>query len=88
MKVEFRESFEKDLKAIKNPIIFKQVKKLIMKLENSSNLNSIPNIKKLAGSKNFFRIRIGDYRVGIVVLSETVEVVRILHRKEIYRYFP
>ena len=88
MKVSFRQSFERDLKAVKNPTILKQVKKLILKLESSSDLNSLANVKKLAGSKNFFRIRIGDYRIGLVVLQNTIELVRILHRKEIYRYFP
>lgn len=73
---------------IGNPIIFKQVKKLILKLEDCSSLSSIPNVKKLAGNKNFFRIRIGDYPVGIVVFPKSVEMVRILHRKEIYRHFP
>lgn len=88
MRLIFRESFEKDLKSIGNPAIFKQVKKLLMKLENNSDINSIPNVKKLSGSRNLFRIRLGDYRVGIVLLQGTVELVRILHRKEIYRYFP
>jgi mRNA interferase RelE/StbE len=87
MKLIFRESFEKDLKSIKNPLIFKQVKKLIMNLENSSDLSAIPNVKKLSGSKNLYRIRLGDYRVGIALLQNSVEIVRILHRKEIYRYF-
>ncbi|WP_333425936.1 hypothetical protein [Microcoleus sp. F4-D5] len=30
----------------------------------------------------------GDYRIGIKVNDGVVYFVRILHRKEIYRYFP
>ncbi|HEY4721787.1 MAG TPA: type II toxin-antitoxin system RelE/ParE family toxin [Anaerolineae bacterium] len=46
------------------------------------------NIKKLQGGTNYYRIRVGDYRVGLVVESDTVTFVRFLHRKDIYRYFP
>jgi mRNA interferase RelE/StbE len=43
--------------------------------------------KKLAGSKNDWRIRVGDYRV-IYEIAETIRVVRvnrIRHRREVYR---
>jgi mRNA interferase RelE/StbE len=33
-------------------------------------------------------LRISDYRMGIFVENNTVIIVRFLHRKEIYRYFP
>ncbi len=44
--------------------------------------------KKLKGSKEtFFRIRVGDYRVVYLVEDErlVVVLVRIGHRKEVYR---
>lgn len=88
MKVSFRQSFEKDLKAIKDPKLFSQIKKLIFKIESTQSLSEIQNIKKLAGRSDFYRIRIGDYRVGIIFASGEVSFVRVLHRKEIYRYFP
>ena len=45
-------------------------------------------MKKLSGASGFYRIRVGDYRVGIAVEDETVEFVRVLHRRDIYRAFP
>lgn len=35
-----------------------------------------------------FRIRIGDYRLGCVLVDETLCLVRLLDRKEIYKHFP
>lgn len=32
--------------------------------------------------------RLGEYRVGIFLENDTVILARILHRKEVYRYFP
>lgn len=45
-----------------------------------------PNSQKLGGGKGY-RIRIGDYRVIYTVdkTSKTVTIVRIRHRREVYR---
>ena len=45
-------------------------------------------LKKLRGERNYFRIRIGDYRLGLKIEGQLVTLVRIINRKEIYRYFP
>ena len=42
----------------------------------------------MKGYSNRYRIPIGDYRVGIEVSSEHLEMMRVLHRREFYRYFP
>ena len=47
-----------------------------------------PNLKKLKGAGGYFRLRLGDYRVGIALEQETVVFVRFLNRKDIYKYFP
>lgn len=51
-------------------------------------MQEIANLKKMVGTANFYRIRIGDYRIGIVVEEETVEFVRCLPRRDLYRHFP
>jgi mRNA interferase RelE/StbE len=42
----------------------------------------------MSGAANHFRVRIGDYRLGLREQDSKVYLVRFLHRKEIYRYFP
>jgi len=61
---------------------------LIERVEKTSSLISLENVKKLKGAENYYRIRLGDYRVGIILEKETLIFVRFLHRKDIYRYFP
>ncbi|WP_079720471.1 type II toxin-antitoxin system RelE family toxin [Salegentibacter holothuriorum] len=57
-------------------------------LQNTENLSQQP-IKKLKGFKDFYRIRIGDYRLGVKKLTDQeILLVRFLQRKEIYKYFP
>ena len=46
-----------------------------------------PSCRKLTGSKNDWRIRIGDYRVlyEIDEKAEAVRIMRVRHRREVYR---
>jgi mRNA interferase RelE/StbE len=46
------------------------------------------NLKKLIGGEVYYRIRILDYRLGFAYEAEKIILIRFLHRKEIYNYFP
>ncbi|MCX6351123.1 MAG: type II toxin-antitoxin system RelE/ParE family toxin [Bacteroidetes bacterium] len=88
MILSFRGSFHKDLKRIKDKVLFDKITELIEEVELADSIKSISNIKKMKGEDNAYRIRIGDYRLGIYLYGNAVEFNRILHRKEIYKYFP
>ena len=88
MKTQFKASFAKDIKTIKNKGILKCIKETIESIEQAKSLLGIPDFRKLKGGGNYYRIRVGEYRVGFVVEGDTIIFVRCLHRKEIYRYFP
>lgn len=42
----------------------------------------------MKGYIGFYKIRFGDYRIGLKVEGDVVILERTLHRKDIYRYFP
>ncbi len=90
MKIEFKKSFKEDLKKIKDKKTLQKVKKLINAIEKAKSLRNIQNmdIKKIKGYEDYYRIRLGNYRVGIKLEGDKVIFVRILHRKDIYKYFP
>ena len=88
MKVEFRNSFARDLKQINDKPFLKRVGEVIEEIERANTLTEISNLKKLKGRGDYYRIRIGDHRVGIALASGTLVFVRFLNRREIYRYFP
>ena len=88
MKAIFRKSFERDLKRIKDRSVLEQAKQVIEETEAAANLHEVSGVKKLSGVGGFYRIRVGEYRIGIAVEGSEVEFVRCLHRREIYRYFP
>ena len=88
MTVRFKESFVRDLRAIKDKGLLTRVRELIELVEQAQHLGQVANLKKLRGGGNYYRIRVGDYRIGLIVEDDTVTFVRFLHRKDTYRYFP
>ncbi|MFV9506246.1 MAG: type II toxin-antitoxin system RelE family toxin [Oscillochloridaceae bacterium umkhey_bin13] len=88
MKLIFRRSFAKDLKKIRQKTLLQAVQAVLEQIEQSISLDEIPNIKHLTSEGPYYRIRIGDYRLGLFVEDDTITVVRFLHRRDIYRYFP
>lgn len=88
MNVQFRGSFYKDLRNIKNKDLLDRIREAIEYIEKTQNLHDITNLKKLKGGSNYYRIRVGEYRIGLTIENDTVSFVRCLNRKEIYRYFP
>ncbi len=88
MKVEFKRRFVKDLERVRAKGIRERVRTVIAEVERAQTLQEIGDVRKLRGSDRYYRIRVGDYRLGLIVEGDVVTFVRILHRKEIYRYFP
>lgn len=88
MQVIFKNSFLKDLRKIKERALAVRVKEAIESIEQAATLQEIASLKALKNSTSYYRIRVGDYRIGLRLDGETIILVRFLHRKEVYRYFP
>ncbi|MDD3741381.1 MAG: type II toxin-antitoxin system RelE/ParE family toxin [Bacteroidales bacterium] len=88
MQVKFRQKFEHDIKEICSQKVLNAVAKAITSVEKCSKLAELSNIKKIKAKKGYFRIRIGNYRIGIFLDKDCVEFVRVLPRDKIYKYFP
>ena len=88
MNVEFRRSFIKDLKNVSDKSLLTRLKIEIETVEKAASLKNIANRKKLKGFDNYFRLKIGDFRLGFALENDTVIFVRFLHRKDIYKFFP
>lgn len=86
--MRFKASFASDLRALKDKSFLERVKALIATIESAETLLEIPNLKKSRGGGAYYRVRLGDYRVGLVVEENAIVFVRMLHRREVYRYFP
>jgi mRNA interferase RelE/StbE len=65
MIVEFDKSFYRTLNKLKDPLVLKKVEHAILKLEAANSMNDVAELNKLTGYKNYYKIRIGDYRIGL-----------------------
>lgn len=88
MKVSFRKSFARDLKKIKTQTVLDRVKQAVEEVEAATTLQEVGNLKKMSGTTDFYRIRVGNYRIGIAVAEDSIEFVRCLPRRDLYRFFP
>lgn len=82
MKLLLPRSTQKDLDKLDDGITLRISKKLYDLAINPHMAGS----EKLSGNKGY-RIRIGDYRVVYTIdkISKTVTIVKIKHRREVYR---
>ncbi len=88
MIVVITDEFNKSLRKLNNREVNNRVLETIENIENAQTPTDIRGLKKLKGYQTAFRIRIGDYRLGIHILGDTVHFNRIASRKNIYDEFP
>jgi mRNA interferase RelE/StbE len=43
------------------------------------------DVKKLAGTRNIYRVRVGDYRILLELEIYTLKVFSVIHRKKAYK---
>ncbi len=75
MKTTFGHSSTRDLKKIKDRALVDKIKQVIERAEAAQNLNQIEDLVKLSGASGYYRIRIGDYRLGLPLLGDELEFV-------------
>lgn len=82
MKIVFRKSAEKELLNLQKSLRERIFKKIGLLTNNPLAHES----KKLAGEEGY-RIRIGSYRVIYLIdkASQTITIIKIAHRREVYR---
>ncbi len=88
MTISIRKSFENDVRHIHDKKLLSSIERIITHIESANSLHLIANLKKLKGYKHYYRIRIGDYRIGLSIEQNEIVFVRFMHRKDIYKNFP
>lgn len=84
-KIEIDKAAAKELKKIDKPAL-QQIDKFLLKLMNIDNPRQFG--KALTGNlKSLWRYRVGDYRLICEIEDQilTVLIIRIRHRKEVYK---
>ena len=83
MEVDFTRNFLKKLVNLKNDELLQKIQESIEDVIKPKSNEEISNLKKLSGHKVYYRIKIGDYRVGIEKIENQMKFLTFLHRKDI-----
>ncbi|MGD0486425.1 MAG: type II toxin-antitoxin system RelE/ParE family toxin [Syntrophorhabdales bacterium] len=86
---QFKKTFLKDLAEL--PAAYrKKIEKLVFEeFPGMSSLSDKLDIRKIQGYENYYRIRIGHYRIGCEIeAGNRISFYRVKDRKDIYRVFP
>lgn len=89
MNFETSKQFDKLVFKIKDKSIKARLKNVIEKIAESKNLDEISNITPIVGCPGYYRIKFGDYRIGISFEENTVWFLYFGKRDEnTYKKFP
>ena len=88
MNVEPSRRFSRDVRSLGSVQIRRRLDRVIQELIEAASITEVSGVRRIRGEGQHYRIRIGDYRLGITMDGETAVLRRFLPRGEIYRYFP
>jgi mRNA interferase RelE/StbE len=88
LEVKFTRKFLKELSSLPKGQRIKVEHFVFEEAPAYKSLAEIPKFEKLKGYKHFYKKRFGDFRVGMRFENDMLYFERVLHRKDIYRYFP
>ena len=88
MQLRIAKTFQKDYRKIRDKKLLRKAAEIIEHARKAESSAQIANLKKMKGYKDFYRIRIGNYRIGIQISGNNITFLRLVHRKDIYSRFP
>ena len=88
MKIEYRKKFLKELSKIHAGERLRIESFVFKELPKANSIFELGNVEQMKGYPSYYKIRFGQYRIGLKLKDGIVILERVLHRKDIYRYFP
>ena len=89
MQITYSKTFLKDLVKVFPSKTREKIEKFVFEdLPSYNSIEAAGNIEQLTGYKDYYKVRFGDFRIGLHKKGDGIEALRVLNRKEIYKYFP
>jgi mRNA interferase RelE/StbE len=88
MRVTYSKAVIKDVRNIKDEKLISKIEMVVNQLKSAKSIEEISQLKKIKGHPAAHRIRIGDYRLGLYITADLIELVRFVKRNDIYKLFP
>ncbi len=88
MQTKFKKSFLKQLAVLPKDVRQRIETFVFEELPKIKTISELGKIEKMQGYEGYYKIRFGSYRVGLEVDNQEIIVQIVMHRREIYRFFP
>ena len=88
MNLLFSKKFLKDIEHIQDKKARKNIEEVINSIKCCGSVSDLTGVRKMTGYENYYRLRIGDYRLGFKLENNTLFFFIFNDRKEIYTVFP
>jgi len=88
MRTDPKTSFLNDLKKVSGVTVKAKIEQVVLAVIKAPTIRDIPKLRKLKGYRNCYRIKVGDYRIGVIITGDLVTFERCLLRKAFFRFFP
>ena len=88
MDIEFTKTFSKQIDTLYNEKLKLRLAQTVQNVISANTLQDIVNLKKMKGHPTAYRIKIGDYRIGLFFEDRVIVFAYLAHRKDIYNRFP
>ena len=82
-RIEFKKSARKEILGLPR----KMQRRVISAIKALADNPRPENVRKLKGSEDYYRLRVGDYRILYQIADQilTIFVIRVGHRGDVYR---
>jgi len=88
MQVDFTKRFSRQLDREHDTVLLDKLRTVVSMVMDAATVQDILGLKKMKGHPSAYRIRLGDYRIGIFIEDGRVLFAAFEHRKDIYNKFP
>ena len=88
MEVRYSKKFLKQLTDVPDDIRSKIESFVFDELVLASSIYEMGKVEKMKGYDGFYKVRFSSFRLGLVVENQIITVKTVMHRKEIYKFFP
>jgi mRNA interferase RelE/StbE len=88
MRVKYNKKFLKELSKLPNKYA-KNIEDFVFdELPNYENIELIGKVEKMRGYQGYYKVRFGNYRVGIKKIGNEIIIATVQKRGAIYKFFP
>ena len=89
MRTRYKPAFRRDMRNLRDASMRRRINRKIEELKAATTIREVSNVSRIVSETGrHYRIKIGQYRLGITLEGDTAILDRFGHRSDFYRNFP